>query len=250
MEIIQVIILSIVEGVTELLPVSSTAHLSITSLILDIPQTDFLKTFEIGIQFGAVVSITIISFEKISFIKKWFWHVCVGITPIVGVGLFAYDFVKNILFESFTIIALALIIGGVLMICIERVTKHEESKQDISLRNALYIGIAQILALIPGVSRSAATVLMGRTLRISRETLVLFSFLMAIPVIGGAVLLDMYHSYQSISLDQWRLLLLGVLISGIVSYVVAKWFLHFVLNHSFSWFGWYRIALGVILLVV
>ena len=254
MTIFDAILLGVVEGITEFLPVSSTAHLVMTSRFLGLGQSDFVKSFEIVVQGGAILAVLFVSLRMILREKSLIGKTLVAFLPTAVAGLLLYPLVKEVLLGNYFIIPCALITGGIVMIIFER---HEKSKGaemvasgDVSYRNALLIGIAQILALIPGISRSATTIVAGRKLGISKNSIVKFSFLLAIPTIGAATLYELLKSMNSIMEGSMSTLVVGFAVSFVVAYVSISWLLSYIKNHTFEGFGWYRIVIGVIFLVI
>ncbi len=255
MNIIDTIILGIVEGFTEFLPISSTAHLLITGNILGIPETEFFKTFAIAIQLGAILAVVIIYWKKI--ISNWNLSkkILTAFIPTAIIGFFLYSIIKDFLFENLKTIALALIIGGIFIIIFELfqnrkkvVAKETQTIEDISYGKSFLIGVIQALAIIPGVSRSGATIIGGMLSGISRETIVEFSFLLAIPTIASATGYDLLKTGINFSNTDLIYLLVGFLSSFIFAWIGVKFLIKFIKNNSFLFFGFYRIILGVFIL--
>ncbi len=254
MNFLDTLILGIVEGFTEFLPVSSTAHLIVTGNILNIPETDFFKTFVIVIQLGAILAVVLIYwqriFKNINLAKK----VIAAFIPTAIIGFILYKLVKNFLFENLKTIALALIIGGVVIIIFEILQKNktEEEKdeplENISYKKSFLIGVIQALAIIPGVSRSGATIIGGMGLGISRKNIVEFSFLLAVPTLIAASGYDLIQSKLAFSSSDLLLISLGFVFSFIFAYLAIKFFIRFIQNNSFTIFGVYRIFTGLFIL--
>ncbi len=250
MDFLDVFLLGIVEGVTEFIPVSSTGHLILTSTLLKIPNTEFLKSFEIVIQLGAILAVIFIYFKKLldlSLLKR----LVVAFLPTALVGLIFYRVIKTFLLGNVSIVIWALFLGGLLLILFEwwyksrNTLEIEEGKtEEISFQQALAIGLFQSLSVIPGVSRSGATILGGLFLGVSRNTIVEFSFLLAIPTMLAATGLDLLESYSIFSSANLGFLLVGLLTSFLVALVVIKWFLSYIQRHSFIIFGFYRVILA------
>lgn len=249
MDIFQVIILGIVEGVTEFLPISSTGHLILASHLLGVAKTEFLSSFEIAIQLGAVLSILFLygrsHLLKIDILKK----ISVAFLPTALVGLVFYRFIKTHLIGNESVVLLALGIGGVLMIVFELKLKARESGggavDSISYRQAFLVGVFQTIAIIPGVSRSAATVIGGRFLGLNMKGALEFSFLLAFPTMLAATGLDLVKNAHLFSLPEIGLLFLGCAISFSVAVLSIKFLITFVRKHSFTSFGVYRILLAL-----
>ena len=258
------IILGIVEGITEFLPISSTGHLIITSKLLGIMDSDFLKSFEIIIQLGAILAVVvyyrkiIFDFKKIEMWKK----VIAAFIPTAILGLILYKFIKEYLLGNVFAVIISLIIGGIILIAFEMWEHQRELKahtkghgvakyhsiEEVPYLTAVIIGIAQVIAVIPGVSRSGTTIVAGRLLKLSKQTIVDFSFLLAIPVMAGASTLDLFKSRKTLFSDSHDIFLLGVgfVVSFVVALAVIKWLLSYLRTHSFIAFGMYRILAGLI----
>lgn len=248
MEFFNTIFLGIIEGITEFLPVSSTAHLLITGQFLSFDDSLFQGTFSIAIQSGAMLAVLILYFKEI-FSKEYFLKICVSFFTTSVIGLLTYPFIHKVFYESFLLIAIALIIGGFLIIFSEEDKRSgaDVREENISWKQSIYIGLAQSLAIIPGVSRSLATIYGGIFSGLSRKTAVMFSFLLAVPTIFSASVYDIYK--QSISLEGGLgLIILGAFVSFIVAFVVVKWFLSYIQMKGMKVFGWYRIVLGIMIL--
>lgn len=242
------IILGIVEGITEFLPISSTGHLMITSRLLNITPSTFSTTFEIAIQSGAILAVILLYSRRITSHKELIPKIAFAFLPTLIAGLVLYPFVKAHLLENVFIVFYALIIGGILMLLIEKFSKNSPDRplESLTYKESFYLGSLQILALIPGVSRSGATIIGGMGFSLPRTFLVEFSFLLAIPTILGATIYDLYKSHSSIAKEDVGILLVGMFTSAIVAYIVMKKLLSFLKNHTFVSFAWYRIIIGVI----
>ena len=247
--------MGIVEGVTEFLPVSSTGHLILTSKLLGIVDSDFLKSFEIAIQFGAILAVVALYWKKFtSDIETW-KRVSVAFIPTAVVGFLLYNVLKNYLLSSGTLVIWALLIGGAALIAFELWHKryryyktdgrHNRSIIEITYKQSFLIGLAQSLAIIPGVSRSAATIVGGLALGISRQAIVEFSFLLAVPTMAAATGYDLLKSAGSFEIGQFWVLAIGFVISFLVAMASIVWLLKFVKNHTFIGFGVYRIIIAL-----
>ena len=245
MEIIHAIILGIVEGITEFLPISSTGHLILTSYLLKLENTEFLKSFEIAIQLGAILSVIVLYWKKLLVEKEVVLKILAAFFPTAILGFLLYRVIKKCLMSEYQIILWTLFIGGVILIIFEWFYKEEKAKckslSDISYTQAIGIGIAQAVAMVPGTSRSAATIIGGMLLGIDRKTIVEFSFLLAVPTMCAATALDLFKNYESFSMDQMHLLLVGFIVSFLVAMAAIKFFINYVKNHNFIPFGIYRI---------
>lgn len=252
MDFSQAILLSIVEGITEFLPISSTGHLVLASNILGIAQTEFVKSFEVFIQLGAILAVVVLYFKKyIQNFKAW-KNVLIAFIPTAVIGLILYKFIKSYLLGNTLVTITALFVGGVLLLFIERLHKEKESHigkiEDLSVKQSLLIGLAQSVSIIPGVSRSAATILGGMFSGLKRETAVEFSFLLAIPTMMAATGFDLVKTGFTYSASEWGILITGFFGAFITAILVIKWFVKFIKTNSFFWFGIYRIILALVFL--
>ncbi len=248
MTILQAIILGIVEGVTEFLPISSTGHLILTSKLFGISDADFTKSFEIAIQFGAILAVAVLYRKKVFSNKDLWKKVLVAFLPTAVVGFSLYSILKNYLLSDAALVLWALLLGGVALILFElwhRSRKITDEKE-LSYKKSFFTGIWQSLAIIPGVSRAGATIIGGLLMGIDRKTIVEFSFLLAVPTMAAATVYDLYKSASSFSFSQFHLLALGFVVSFIVAMISIKWLLHFIKNHTFISFGVYRMVVAVL----
>ena len=253
MTIIQSIILGIVEGITEFLPISSTGHLILTSKLFGIEDASFTKSFEIAIQFGAILAVVVLYFRKIFSSKDLWKKVLVAFLPTAVIGFLLYKTLKQFLLSSSTIVLWALLLGGFFLILFEFWYKKKDDSQhteEISYKESFFIGIFQSLAIIPGVSRSASTIVGGLAMGIKRQAIVEFSFLLAVPTMAAATAYDLYKSSGDFSFNEFYLLLLGFIISFVVAIFAIKWLLKFIENHTFIFFGVYRIVVAVLFWVL
>ncbi len=243
------LLLGIVEGVTEFLPVSSTGHLILASALLHIPDSAYSKSFDIIIQLGAILAVVALywrTFLDIQLLKK----LIVAFIPTGIIGLAFYKIVKTYLLGNETIVIASLALGGIALIVFE-LLHHEkpDAKNDvsaISYKQAALIGLAQSVAIIPGVSRSAATIVGGMLLGVSRATIVEFSFLLAVPTMAAATGLDLLKNASSFSGDQAATLAIGFVTSFVVAIFAIKWLLTYVRKHSFVPIGIYRIIIALL----
>lgn len=247
MNLFDATILGIIEGLTEFLPVSSTAHLILGAKVLNLPQTDFVKSFEIIIQLGAILAVVTLyfkSFFNIEILKK----LAVGFLPTAVVGLLVYKKVKEYL-GDLSIVLWALLIGGILLIIFEIYNKRKVGvgSDTITLKQSVIIGFCQCFAFIPGVSRSAATIIGGMMQGISRTAIAEFSFLLAVPTIVAATGFDILKN-KDILVNSGNLgtLVLGFVVSYIVAIIAIKGFLSFVKKNNFVVFGIYRILIALL----
>jgi undecaprenyl-diphosphatase len=249
MNLITSFILGIVEGVSEFLPISSTGHLILASTLLHVAQSDFTKSFEIIIQLGAILSVIVLywrSFLKIETLKKLF----VAFLPTGIIGLALYKIIKTYLVGNESIVLWALFIGGIVLIVFEYLHKESEGAADsiekITYKQSFLIGLFQALSIIPGTSRSAATIVGGLALGLKRSTIVEFSFLLAVPTMIAASGLDLVKNASSFSSGDALVLAVGFITSFVVALFSIKFLLGFVRKHTFIGFGIYRIAIAIL----
>jgi undecaprenyl-diphosphatase len=254
MTLLHTIILGIVEGLTEFLPVSSTGHMILVSHFLHIPEDVALTTFEIAVQVGAILAVVVTYYKKlfdIEMIKK----LILAFIPTGVVGLFVFPYIKNLL-TSPIIVASMLVLGGLCIIILEhRYEKQTEEGKiieifNLSYKNAFILGVLQSLAIIPGVSRSGAMIMGGLVMRLSRTMVTQFTFLLAVPTMIVATVYTLIKKHSQLSMDDLSLIVIGSSIAFVVALVVIRVFLEYIRRHSFQVFGWYRIIVGIILLFV
>lgn len=250
MNLIDAVSLGIVEGISEFLPISSTGHLILTAKIMGLTQTEFLKTFEIAIQLGAVLAVVFLYWKKLLVNRDIFLKVAAAFIPTAILGAIFYKIIKSVLLDSQKVVLVSLFVGGILLIIFEYFHKEKAEAVDdlekISYKNAILIGLFQSISMVPGVSRSAATILGGLLLGLKRKTIVEFSFLLAVPTMMAATGLDLLKSHSHFSSDQLGFLLVGLVVSFVVALLSVKFLLHFIQKHNFAWFGVYRILVAVL----
>lgn len=250
MDFLQAIILSVVEGISEFLPISSTGHLILTSEILKISQTNFIKDFEIVIQLGAILAIVVLYWKKAAKSKEIWKRVITAFIPTGIIGFLLFKFIKSFLLGNLYVTLIALLLGGIILIFLELIYKEKDQHagkiEEISLKNSFLIGVCQSIAVIPGVSRSAATIIGALFLGTKRKAATEFSFLLAVPTMLAATTLDLVKANFSYNLNEWLLMLIGLIGSFIVALIVVKWFLKYVQTHTFIPFGVYRILASIL----
>lgn len=258
-ELLTALVFGFVEGITEFLPISSTAHLMIAARLMGIPQSEAIKSFEIVIQSGAILAVLIFTLKR--FAKQWSelrrisYFTVIGFLPTALVGLALYSFVKKFLLGNFTLALIALFVGGAALVLFERWLAKKpapavSTAQGISYQKAIAIGLCQTLAFIPGVSRSAATAVGGMLLGLSRPLIVEFSFFLAIPTMMAATGLDIIKNHATLATLSLPFVAMGFATSFFVAYLALGWFLRYVKTNTFAAFGWYRMALALLLFVV
>lgn len=252
MELWQAIVLAIVEGLTEYLPISSTGHLILVSALMGIHQDPFTKDFTIMVQFGAILAVLVEYFRV--FLRSWRLYpvLVAGFLPAAVIGLLVKDKIDLVL-ESVWTVAVALVLGGILLLFTDRIFKPQNAKiktvDEVMPLTAVKIGLFQCLAFIPGVSRAAATIWGGLASKLDQRSATEFSFLLALPTLSGATFLKAVKLIPHITNEQWQLLLIGNLVSFIVGFLSIRLFLKFVTKHGLKSFGYYRIVLGAVVIL-
>jgi undecaprenyl-diphosphatase len=253
MSIIQTVILAIVEGLTEFLPISSTGHMILASSIMNLTEDAFVKTFEISIQIGAIMAIVLLYAKR--FLKGISIYLKLGIAfiPTGIIGFLAYPYIKTYLFNP-AVVTISLILGGIILILIDRKVTNQQSKTDvlenISYKNAFFIGLFQSISMIPGVSRAAATIVGGIFNGLDKKQAIEFSFLLAVPTMLAASGYDLYKTTVAFSGNEVFLLCLGLVIAFITAWIAVKVFVRIVQNYGFKYFGYYRIIIGILFLLL
>ncbi len=244
------LIFGVVEGISEFLPISSTGHLILTARILNIPQTEFIKSFEISIQLGAIFSVVVLYFKSLCVDTESLKKVIAAFFPTAILGFLLHKIAKKYLLGNFHVVLGALLVGGIILIIFELLYREKENAvsevRSISYAQAVLIGIFQTLAIIPGVSRSAATIVGGLSLGLKRKTIVEFSFLLAVPTMMAATVLDLAKSAHNFSADQFGSLTVGFIVSFGVAILAIRFFIRYIQKHNFIAFGIYRILAALI----
>ena len=244
------IILGIVEGFSEFLPISSTGHLILAGKLLGLAESDFVKSFDIAIQLGAILSVVVLYWRELLVNWETIKKVTVAFLPTGIIGFVLYKIIKNILLGSTAVVLWSLLVGGIILIVFETLHREKDdatkSLSEITYMQSFLIGVFQSLAVIPGVSRSAATIVGGLILGMKRTLIVEFSFLLAVPTMLAATVYDLYKNGAVFSASQFNYLAVGFLTSFIVALASIKFLIRFVQNHTFILFGLYRIALVLV----
>lgn len=257
---LKVIIMGVVQGITEFLPISSTGHLIVAAALLDFNQR-LDATFEIFIQIGSVVAV--LAFYRTDILRQIravprdtgvqrFWlAIVIACVPAVIIGFLFQDWIQSVLYSPLTV-AVSLIVGGAIFLLVERrpIPAHTTATTAISPIQAVAIGVAQVIALIPGVSRSGATIIGGMLAGLDRRTAAEFSFYLAIPMLGGVTLYELVSNLDTLSSGDLAYLLVGAAVAAVVSWIVIGWLLRYIAAHSFRSFGYYRILAGIIILLL
>jgi undecaprenyl-diphosphatase len=252
MTLFQSIIIAIIEGLTEFLPISSTGHMILASAAMGIHEDEFVKTFEVFIQLGAILAIALM------YIKRFFKSIDIylklfaAFLPTGIIGLLAYDYIKAYLFNPI-VVSVSLILGGIFLIFIDKKVINSETNleevEQLSYKNAFLIGLCQCLSMIPGTSRAAATIIGGVFNGLDKKQATEFSFLLAVPTMMAAGGYDLLKSDLAFSSEQITMLGVGSLVAFVSAWIAVKLFIKYVSNHGFTAFGYYRIALGVLFLI-
>ena len=252
MSVLGAIILGLVEGFTEFLPISSTGHMILMSDILNLPNTDFLKSFEIAIQLGAILAIVVMYASRLLGNIQLYKRLFIAFLPTAIIGFLLYDYIKTYLFNPITVSG-ALIFGGVFLIFLDGRIKnqkeHERNFEEMSYKDALIIGLSQTLAMVPGVSRAAATITGGIFRGMTKKRAMEFSFLLAVPTMLAATGYDLLKTSNGYSTYEVGLLGIGSIVSFISAWVAVKLFVGVIDKHGMAFFGYYRIIMGVVYLL-
>ena len=256
MNVVQSIIIGIVEGLTEFIPISSTGHMIITEKLLGITENEFTKMFTIAIQLGAILAVVVLYWRKFFDFKNlhFYFKLIIGVIPAIILGLLFSDKIDELL-ESTTTVAIALLLGGIVLIFIDKYFNHPviDSEKQVSYRSSFIIGIWQCLAMIPGVSRSAASIIGGMQQRLTRSAAAEFSFFLAVPTMVAATGYKLFKHYThggGFSGEEIKLLLIGNVVAFVVALLAIKFFIDFLKKHGFRIWGIYRVAIGIILLAL
>jgi len=254
MSIIQTIIIAIVEGLTEFLPVSSTGHMIIAQKLLAMESTEFVKAFTVNIQFGAILSVVVLYWKRFFQTFDFYWKLLIAVFPALVLGFLFSDKIDSLL-ENVFVVAVMLVIGGVFMLFVDKWFNQPDEDQTMDWKRSLKIGFFQCIAMIPGVSRSMATIVGGMTTKLSRKNAAEFSFFLAVPTMAAASgykLLKLVTDPTGVSMlsDNLMTLLIGNVVAFLVAMAAIKFFIGFLTKYGFKAFGYYRIVVGVIILVL
>ncbi|REA63102.1 UDP-diphosphatase [Dyadobacter luteus] len=247
MSIWQAIILAIIEGITEFLPVSSTGHMIIASSFMGISHLDFTKMFTVNIQFGAILSVLVLYWKRFFQSTEFYFKLFVAFLPAAVLGFLLNDIIDAML-ENVIVVAISLLVGGIILLFIDRIANNTVSEKEISYFDAFKIGFFQCIAMIPGVSRSASTIIGGMLQGLSRKQAAEFSFFLAVPTMAAAGGYKLLKTYDTIQAEDIKVLAIGNLVAFVVALLAIKFFISFVTKYGFKVFGYYRIILGLVLL--
>ncbi len=246
---LQAFILSVVEGITEFLPVSSTGHMILTEGILGMKSNDFIQAFIINIQFGAILSVVILYWKRFFQSLVFYYKLFVAFLPAAFFGLLLSNYIDELL-QSVYVVAVMLILGGIVLLFVDRWFKHPSKNQEVTYKKALIVGLYQVIAMVPGVSRSAATIIGGMTQKLTKKTAAEFSFFLAVPTMFAASAYKLLKNYTAFNSSNIDVLLFGNVVAFIVAFFAIKSFISYLTRHGFQIFGYYRIAVGLIILIL
>ena len=253
MSFFEAIILGIIEGITEFLPISSTGHMILAEAVMKIQDDEFTKTFTIAIQLGAILAVVFLYYKRFLVGLNIYLKLAAAFLPTGIIGMAAYKSIKAFLFNPLVVTS-ALVLGGILLIILDKWSEKDEEKyqevESLTYWEAIKIGLFQCLSMIPGISRAAATILGGIFIGFNRKQATEFSFLLAIPTMLAATGYDLYKTGGNIHQEQFGLLFIGGLVAFIFAIIAVKAFITFVAKYGFKHFGYYRIALGILFLIL
>ncbi len=247
MSIIEAIVIAIVEGLTEFLPISSTGHMIIAEKIMGVEDNDFTKLFTVGIQLGAILAVVVLYWKKFIDFKRWHFYLklLIAVIPALVLGFIFSDKIDSLLESSLTV-AITMIAGGIVLLFIDNVFNAPkiETEEQISFPKAFIIGCWQCIAMIPGVSRSAASIIGGMQQSLTRKLAAEFSFFLAVPTMAAATGYKLLKGYKTLNTEHIKLLVIGNVVAFIVAMLAIKFFIGFLQKHGFKLFGYYRIIGG------
>ena len=253
MSFVEAVILAIIEGLTEFLPISSTGHMIIASSIMGIAADDFVKLYTVAIQFGAILSVVVLYYKRFFKSFQFYVKLLVAFIPAAIAGLLLGDYIDALL-ENVVVVGTMLLIGGVFLLFVDKLFPNAEGieDQEPDMKTSLFIGFFQVIALVPGVSRSAATIIGGLANKLNRKAAAEFSFFLAVPTMFAATVYKLYQSYTDgliLDKEQITLLIMGNVIAFIVALVAIRTFIYYLTKYGFKVFGIYRIIVGLIILL-
>ena len=254
MSILEAIIVAIVEGLTEFLPVSSTGHMILMQSLMGVESTNFVKAFTVSIQFGAILSVIVLYWKR--FVQSWdfYWKLLVAFLPAAVLGFLLSDYI-DMLLESVLVVAIMLVVGGVFMLFVDKWFNKPEENQTMDWKRVLKIGFCQCIAMIPGVSRSMATIVGGMSTKLTRKNAAEFSFFLAVPTMAAAtgyslMKLVVDDAGRTMLIENWMTLLIGNVVAFIVAMLAIKFFIDFLNKYGFKVFGYYRIIVGSVIIIL
>jgi undecaprenyl-diphosphatase len=252
MSVFQAILIAVVEGITEFLPISSTGHMVITQSLLGLEETDFLKVFIVNIQFGAILSVVVLYWKQFFKTLGFYYKLFVAFIPAAIIGLFLGDFIDELL-ANVLVVAISLFLGGFVLLFVDKWFNNENKPEpEITYPKAFKIGLFQCIAMIPGVSRSAATIIGGMAQKLTRKTAAEFSFFLAVPTMFAASAYKLLKLFKAGGIDSNNisLLIIGNIVAFIVALIAIKAFISYLTKYGFRVFGYYRIIVGLVLIIL
>ncbi len=247
MDLLHAIALAIIEGLTEFLPVSSTGHMIIYSSLAGIAKADFTKLYTVDIQFGCILSVLVLYYRRFLQSMDFYIKLFIAFLPAAIIGFLLNDYIDSLL-ENVVVVAIMLVLGGIILLFIDRVFTDKPCDRDVTIMEALKIGFFQCIALFPGVSRSAATIIGGMTQGLTRQQAAEFSFFLAVPTMAAASGYKLLKTYKLLQPQDYQTLLIGNVIAFVVGLLAIRLFVGFLTKYGFKVFGYYRIALGLLIL--
>jgi len=249
MSYFEAIIIAIVQGITEFLPISSTGHMIIIQSVLGVKYSEFTNLFAVSIHFGTILSVVILYWKQFFKSLTLYYKLFIAFLPAAFAGFLLDDYISSTLGNVF-VVAVSLLVGGVFLLFVDKWFSHsDDDNKEISYPSAFKIGLFQIIAMIPGVSRSAATIVGGMTQKLSRKKAAEFSFLLAVPTILAASGYKLLKSYKLICVENVNIIIVGNIVAFIIAFIAIKTFIGYLQKHGFKLFGYYRIILGIIILI-
>ncbi|MGC4101551.1 undecaprenyl-diphosphate phosphatase [Ferruginibacter sp.] len=256
MDTLQSIIIAIVEGLTEFLPISSTGHMIITEKALGMTETDFVKVFTVAIQLGAILAVVVLYYKKFFDFKRWQFYIklAAAVIPALVLGKLFSDKIDTLLESSLTV-AISMLVGGIILLFIDKAFKNPvvDTEEKVSYSKAVTIGVWQCIAMIPGVSRSAASIVGGMQQKLTRSAAAEFSFFLAVPTMLAATGYKLFKYYKQsggFTGSEIKQLAIGNIVAFVVAMLAIKFFIGFVKKYGFTIWGWYRIIVGAVLLLL
>ncbi len=252
MSLLQSILLAIIEGLTEFLPVSSTGHMIIASSVMGIASDPFTKLYTVTIQLGSILAVVVLYWKRFVQSFDFYFKIGVAFIPAVIAGLFFKGYIDTLL-ERVDVVGYSLLLGGLFFLFVDKIFINNTVEQEVTYPKAFKIGLFQVIAMIPGVSRSAATIIGGLSQKLTRKTAAEFSFFLAVPTMFAATVFSLYDFYEeglTLASNEVTALIVGNVVAFIVAIVAIKSFINFLTNHGFKIFGYYRIILGTIILIL
>jgi len=249
MTYVEAIVIAIVEGITEFLPISSTGHMIIAEKLLGTEMNEFTKAFTVNIQFGAILSVIVLYWKRFLQSYNFYYKLFVAFIPAAVLGFLFSDQIDAML-ESVFVVALMLLLGGIFFLFVDKLFNADAENKEPSFKNVFIIGLFQCIAMIPGVSRSAATIIGGMQQKLNRTQAAEFSFFLAVPTMAAASAYKFLKDYKHFNADNIGVLLVGNVVAFIVALLAIKFFITYLQKHGFKVFGYYRIVVGAVLLIL